>query len=250
MNAFPNRPVSDLPDYSRSHLHKGRDYQEGFERWPGRAVMWELEQQAIPELLEGAAPKTALDFATGTGRIARLLKQTFPDCRVVGADISAKMLSVAKDEGGDIEYVQLDGRKATEQLKPKSFDVATAFRFFPNADLALRAEAADQLAKLLKPGGLLLVNNHRNFWSLAYMLPRLVLRRKPVGMINSELIDLFTSRGFVLDSKISLGLAPSTEKKTMLPWSLVRSLERLNLKVASRSHSAGRNTLFLFKKVS
>lgn len=248
MNALRSRPVSDWSDYSVSHLTKGRDYQDAFETWPGRAIIWELEQQAIPAMLCGAAPRTALDFATGTGRVARLLKKTFPDCRVTGADISEKMLSVAKAEGGGIDYVQLDGRKATEQLPPNSFDLATAFRFFPNADGKLRLEAADQLAKLVKPGGLLLINNHRNFWSLTYIIQRTVLRQEAKGMLNSELIDLFTSRGFSVEAHVSLGLTPTTEKKTVLPWPVVRAIETLNFKSAARHHSAGSDTLFLFRK--
>lgn len=247
MNGSLRRPVEPR-DYSHSHLHKGREYQKGFKAWRGRSIMWELEQQAIPALLEGADPRTALDFATGTGRISRLVKKTFPECRVVGADISEKMLSVARSEGGGIVYVQLDGRRASEQLPRDGFDLATAFRFFPNADIPLRAQAADQLAELVKSGGLLLVNNHRNFWSPTYIVQRVFLRLEAKGMLNSELIELFTSRGFVVEAHVSLGVSPHTEEKSVLPWAAIRALEALNYKSASRVHSAGYNTLYLFRK--
>lgn len=249
MKALRTRPISPS-EYSHSHIDKGRDYQNTFEAWPGTALMWELEQRAIPALLDGLAPRTALDFATGTGRIARLLKKTFPGCRVVAADISEKMLAVAKAEGGDVEYLQLDLRKATEELHSSSFDLVTAFRFFPNADLPLRSETADQLSKLIKPGGFLLANNHRNFWSPTYVIQRLIPKRKPAGMLNSELIDLFTSRGFTVEAQVSLGLSPHTEEKSVLPWSIVRTLERLNYSWFSRTHSAGYNTLYLFRRVA
>jgi SAM-dependent methyltransferase len=241
-------PVSDLPDYSGSHLHKGRDYHDAFEMRPGRAIMWELEQRAIPALLKGAAPQAAIDFATGTGRIARVVKKALPGCRVVGVDISMNMLAVAEAEGGGVEYMQLDGRKVTDQLPPSSFDLATAFRFFTNADFGLRSDAADQLAKLVKPGGLVLVNNHRNYWSPTLMIQRLLLKQKPEGMRNSELVDLFTCRGFSIEARMSLGLAPTTENKSVLPWAAVRAIEKLNYGTASRLHSAGSNTLYLFRK--
>lgn len=249
MKAFRTQPVDGVPDYSSSHLHKGRDYQQSFEEWPGTALMWELEQRAIPALLKRLRPKTALDFATGTGRIARLVKKTFPDCRVIGADISKKMLSVAKNEGGDVEYVHLDVRSATEELHANSFDLATAFRFFPNADRPLRSEAADQLSRLVKPGGYLLTNNHRNFWSPTYVIQRLLLNRTAAGMLNKELIDLFTSRGFILEAHVSLGLSPHTEEKSAVPWSVIRAVERLNYKFSSRIHSLGYNNLYLFRKI-
>jgi SAM-dependent methyltransferase len=239
-----------MPDYSRSHLEKGRDYHEAFEAWPGRALMWELEQRAIRALLGGIEPLTAVDFATGTGRIARLIKSVFPNCRVVGTDISAKMLSVARSEGGGVEYEQLDGRRASQDLGSNSFDLATAFRFFPNAEPELRLDAAHQLSSLLKPGGYLLVNNHRNFWSPTYIIQRLVLSRAEGGMLNSELIKLFTSVGFEVDAHISLGVCPHTEEKSVLPWNALRALERFNYAYFSRAHTAGYNTLFLFRKVT
>jgi SAM-dependent methyltransferase len=247
MKALRTRPIPPT-DYSYSHIDKGCDYQKTFEAWPGTALMWELEQRAIPALLDGIEPQTALDFATGTGRIARLLKERFPGCRVVGADISEKMLAVAKAEGGDVQYLQLDLRNATEQL-PSTFDLVTAFRFFPNADLALRSKTADQLSKLIKPGAFLLTNNHRNFWSPTYLIQRLIPRRKPAGMLNRELIDLFTSRGFAVVAHVSLGLSPHTEEKSVIPWSAVRALERANYRWLSRRHSAGYNTLYLFKRL-
>jgi SAM-dependent methyltransferase len=249
MNALQGRTTPEYEDYSSSHLDKGRDYQDVFETWRGRALMWELEQRAIPALLKGIAPRTALDFATGTGRIARLLKQTFPDCRVVGADISEKMLEVARAEGGGVEYVNLDVREATEELQPGSFDLATAFRFFPNADPALRLEAADQLARLVKPGGYVLANNHRNFRSPTYLIQRRLLNRPAAGMLNGELIDLFTARGFAVEAKVSLGVSPHTEEKSVLPWPVVRAIERVNYNWFSRAHSAGYNTIYLFRKV-
>jgi SAM-dependent methyltransferase len=249
MNA-PKPPVSGVRDYSASHLDKGRDYQDAFRNYPGRAIIWELEQRAIKALLKGAAPKTALDFATGTGRIARLVKTIFPDCGVVGMDISEKMLSVAKAEGGGIDYVQLDGRRAAQQLESGSLDLVTAFRFFPNADAPLRREAAEQIAELLKPGGLLLANNHRNFWSPTYVIQRIVLRKKPEGMLNRELIELFTSRGFTVERHVSIGVVPTTDKKRVLPWPIVGAVEALNYKTAARLHSAGHDTLYLFRKAT
>jgi SAM-dependent methyltransferase len=248
VNVFRTRP-GDGPytDYSSSHLQKGAEYHEAFDACPGRALMWALEQRAIPTLLNGLVPRTALDFATGTGRIARLLKKQFPDCRVVGTDISEQMLSVAKAEGGDVEYQQLDVRNATEELRAESFDLATAFRFFPNAEPALRSAAADQLSRLVKPGGFALTNNHMNFWSPTYIGQR-ILNRGPAGMLNGELIDLFTSRGFEIERHVSLGLFPHTEEKSTLPWGALRAFERLNCKLGSSIHSAGYNTLYLFKR--
>src|SRR4051812_30577815 len=50
---------------------------------------------ALPDL----SPKSVVDLGCGTGRIARLLAERYPDAAVTGVDSSAAMLAEAAAEG-------------------------------------------------------------------------------------------------------------------------------------------------------
>ena len=53
------------------------------------------------------------------------------------------------------------------------FDLASAFRFFGNAQDDLREAALGAIAKRVRVGGHLLLNNHRNPWAICARLNRL-----------------------------------------------------------------------------
>jgi SAM-dependent methyltransferase len=244
---FRRRPKDSREDYSQSHLDKGADYHERFSTLPGRALMWELEQRVLQEVLTTVRPNRLLDFATGTGRVANVLA-TVTAGEIHGIDISESMLSTARANSTRVVFHLMDGRRARSFFGDEYFDFVSAFRFFPNADDALRSEAADQIASLLRPGGWLLFNNHRNFWSPSYIGRRL-LNRGAEGTENSELERLFSTRGFERVERYSLGLWPQSERRSLLvPWRLTRLIERLNLIGTARFHGFGYNTIWLLRK--
>lgn len=247
---FKTKPDARRDDYSRSHLEKGIDYQERFASLPGRAFMWKLEQQVLAECVKKAAPRRVLDFASGTGRVAGFLARASPETEIHGVDISESMLAVAKENCPDVHFHLLDARRTIEYFGPTCFDFVSAFRFFANADDTLRAEAAEQIAAVVKPGGWLVFNNHRNFWSSSYVAKRLASRGAGVGASNAELESLFLRRGFVRRRRYSLGIWPQSEAKAYwLPWSLTRWIERANLSATSELHSLGYNVIWLMRKL-
>ncbi len=101
-----------------------------------------------------------LDVATGTGRLpAVLLGQSAFRGRIVALDISPKMLEQAQAKlssyAGRVEWMRQDAQHLPFQ--DASFDVVTcleAIEFFPRP-----FEAVAELARVLKPGGLLMVSN-------------------------------------------------------------------------------------------
>lgn len=248
-NLFRLRPADPAPNYSGSHVGKGVGYADNFKALPCRAHMWELEQAVLRDQLKRLKPRMILDFATGTGRIAALAKRTLRSSRVVGIDISGSMLSVAKKDAPGVEFVEADGRAAIELFGVGSFDSVTAFRFFPNAEPELREIAAEQIARLVRPGGHLIVNNHRGFWSPSYIAQRMRPGGHARGMLNSAMAELFP--GFRLVETRSLGLWPQSERKPLLmPMRLWKAVEDLNAKRLSSVHRLGYDTLFLFEKHS
>jgi SAM-dependent methyltransferase len=139
-------------------------------------VFREIETPILKEIFAtlGEGRASLLDFACGTGRITRLSVSYFD--RVVGVDVSEEMLEIARSEGGPT-YVCRD---ITRLPLGERFSVVTAFRFFLNAEHALRAEALAAIKQHLAPNGRLVCNIHMNsqsimgfFFRIARWLPGL-----------------------------------------------------------------------------
>jgi SAM-dependent methyltransferase len=96
----------------------------------------------------------ALDLATGTGYLARGLAQR--GLRVTGLDIAPDMMAAAKAldaaQGLAIDYVV--GRAEETGLPAARFDLVTAATCWHWFD---RAKAAQEVLRLLKPGGWLVI---------------------------------------------------------------------------------------------
>lgn len=247
---FRREPLREYPDYSASHLHAGEAYQARFRDRPGRAAMWQLEQELIRKIFPRLAPARALDFATGTGRIAAELERCLPECELHGVDISTDMLVTARTKCTRVTFHAMDGRMALSEFGSQAFDLVSAFRFFPNADPQLREDVADQIAQLTRPGGHVVLNNHRNFWSTSYIAMRAAGNEAGnFGSRNADIKALFQKRGFVCTRKYSLGVWPQTDfRPALLPWPTAMALERFNMRYCAGTHTLGYNTVFVFKK--
>lgn len=249
---FRRTPLQQFTEYSASHMHAGTVYQARFRDRPGRAAMWALEEQLIRNIYTRLAPRRALDFATGTGRIVSTLEKEFPDCEFHGIDIANDMLAVARTQCTRAMLHEMDGRQALDHFGEGTFDVISAFRFFPNAEPPLRKAAARQIAGLTKPGGYVVLNNHRSFWSIPYVLMRASGNRDgSYGSPNADIKRLFLDEGFTCLRQYSLGVWPQTDfRSLLLPWSMTSALERFNMRYSSRWHRMGYNTIFVFRKAT
>lgn len=91
-----------------------------------------------------------LDVACGTGAVARAAAEVVgPEGRVVGADLNAGMLEVARRAAPNIDWVQSDA--ASLDFGDNSFDVVicqSAVMFFPDPETAVQ-----EMARVAKPGG-------------------------------------------------------------------------------------------------
>jgi ubiquinone/menaquinone biosynthesis C-methylase UbiE len=191
-----------------------------------------------------------LDFATGTGRIAAELEATLPSCELHAIDISSDMLALARARCKGVAFHEMDGRQALARFGENAFDAVSAFRFFPNADPALREDAAEQIAGLTKPGGHVVINNHRSFWSLSYMAMRAAGNSDgSYGTPNADIMKLFRQRGFSCVRRYSLGVWPQTDFRAFfLPWTVATAIENANRRFLARAHTLGYNTVFVFRK--
>jgi SAM-dependent methyltransferase len=160
-----------LADYRESHNspNYGQKYSEAYKSGYYAAQWRDLEIPILTSLFTRSAldTRSCLDFACGTGRIATLASKYFD--RVVAVDIAAPMI----EQVPKIDNVSCILRDITLEKLSEHFDVITAFRFFLNAQESLRIEAIRAMHSHLKPGGILICNNHMNSSSpmgIAYQL--------------------------------------------------------------------------------
>lgn len=218
--------------YRELHLQKGADYHALFSTEPHLSMVWRLERKVLSQIVEWHFPSGVpayLDFACGTGRIVELLSPFAVSS--TGVDLSASMMQVARDRLPSIEFIEADITR-DDLLADRQFDLITAFRFFPRAEPALRQEAMTAITRHLKPGGVLVFNNHRNPGSL---LRRLIgargrLRLGPIamkswGMSRREVYDLVASCGLRVERVHPIAILPMNDRHMPLPIGMATALE-------------------------
>jgi SAM-dependent methyltransferase len=248
LNILRRFPDQILENYTSSHAGRGLDYDENFDRLPFRRLLWELEQTALAQLLMPTAARVVVDLACGTGRIAEVVTRVLPDADVLGVDVAETMLARARTRVPTARFVGADVRRLDEIVPPGSVDLVTAFRFFANADGPLRTEAMKAIAAIVRPGGFLLLNNHRNFWSPSYVVRRARSGTAP-GARNRDLLSPLHRLGFQVIGRRSLGITLHADSHAyLLPLSVAATLERTNLRLLSGSHSLGTDTLWLLQR--
>ncbi len=177
----------------------GRSFQAGY-----YAALWnEIERPLLEQTLHalGGHGRSCLDFACGTGRITQVAATMFD--RVVGVDVSSEMLAGAKAPPG----VSLHCVDITREPLSETFDVATAFRFFLNAEDELRRAALHAIHRHLNGGGRLVCNVHMNAISPMGMLYR-ALPSQQNTLSFRHFRDLLAEAGFGVESVQPYGYLP------------------------------------------
>lgn len=224
--------VDGESSYRSSHLTKGPEYQQKFEINSFRRIAWEWERgvlSAIASDLSDERRGSYLDVACGTGRILSSLEHLFRES--IGVDISSSMLEVAKERVKVAILLNCDFTKPMPAFE-RRFDLITGFRFFANAEPLLRDSAIRSIGRMLKPGGLLVVNNHKNSRSAAFrtlsIRSTIKTGRKVIeGFSTKELIKLCATAGLRHIDTHSWGVIPSAESRMLLPERLYGAMENL-----------------------
>lgn len=235
-NTVSDTNITDT-SYRESHTKegKGHDYRENFVANGLLAVLWELEKMALQDIADqqfaGRIP-SYLDFACGTGRITGHVSQLADES--TGVDISPAMLSEAKTNVTNVNFVEGD-LTADDFLVERTYDLITAFRFFPNAEPALRNQVMAAIVAHLKPDGLVVFNNHLNSTSLRHAI-FFRLKRKLFGtrlgkgvsqtMTRDEVDDILKQHKLEIIKSYAIGHLPMTEKVYLWPRSLMLAIEK------------------------
>lgn len=159
------RRLLDDPAFDAGEVTGEADVRTGYDAWadrydqPGNQVI-ALEQTVVWDLLAKLSPGAALDAACGTGRHAAHLTEL--GHRVVGVDLSHAMLRHAVATVPEAPVAEADLLQVP--LRSGQFDLVVSGLAL--AHVARLDEAVSELARLLVPGGHLVVSVLHPFQAL------------------------------------------------------------------------------------
>jgi ubiquinone/menaquinone biosynthesis C-methylase UbiE len=190
--------------YRESHLECGGHYDQAISDDPFSAYMDRRESVLLTAFIQaefhGEIPNY-LDFACGTGRISARVE---PFARQAwGVDVSQSMLQSAAQRLTKTTLIRGDLTRENIDLPP--MDLVTAFRFFGNAEDEFRREALTALNRVLRPGGWLVLNNHRNPHALSNMLFRLTGGQHEMDLTMPRMQALLAEHGFSVRLMVPIG---------------------------------------------
>jgi SAM-dependent methyltransferase len=163
-----------------------------------------------------AANVRALDYGCGTGALDALVAPHLG--AVAGIDVSSGLLDVAARMNRGVEYQHYDG--GTIPYPDGSFDLGFASCVFHHIEPSGRAAAAAELARVVRPGGIVAIYEHNP----SNPLTRFVVSRCEFDE-GVELLPLRETKALLR----AAGLQPIESRYiAFIPWrgGLLRTLER------------------------
>ena len=115
-----------------------------------------LDPVMLPRAVAGS-PRNALDVGCGEGRFCRMLKSR--GVQAVGVDPTPAMLAVARTRDAGGTYVEAPAERLP--FREDAFDLVVSYLSL--IDIADVETAIPEMARVLKPGGTLLIANLTSF---------------------------------------------------------------------------------------
>lgn len=115
-------------------------------------------RQALIESIKGK-PRRILDLGCGTGSTTIMLKQAFPQAKVIGLDLSPYMLVMAdyKAKKAGLEIQWCHGNAEETGFPPDYFDLVTASLLFHETPATVAKSILRESCRLLVAGGEVLI---------------------------------------------------------------------------------------------
>lgn len=117
-------------------------------------IDWRWKRRILAAL--PPTPRRVLDLACGTGILTFAIARAYPDCRVVGVDISRGYLDVAEAKAARSDRVTFVHQLAETFVSDQPFDAVTASYLPKYADLD---RLIPQIAAMLVPGGVVILHD-------------------------------------------------------------------------------------------
>ncbi len=233
-------------DYRDSHMKRGDDYDEIFHVQADTEILSAIEKRILLRVVTSLGHRQELnhlDFACGTGRITSFLHPHTASS--IGIDVSLSMLTVARARYPKITFLERDITR--EPLTTSaSFELITAFRFFPNAQKELRDLVMNEFHKMLRPGGMLIINNHQAAESNFERVHKALGRPSSRVMTHCEVEKLASDHGFRIVKSFGVGKLPFGNR-TMRPKRFFTLVEG-ELAKWSAHPEQGRYRMYLMRK--
>jgi ubiquinone/menaquinone biosynthesis C-methylase UbiE len=198
-------------------------YQRGRGLPPCRLAMW---IDAFCTYAPGARPLAVLDLGSGTGRFTPALAEAFRG-PVYGVEPSQKMRAVAEKSAARPAVTYLEGSAERIPLPAESADLVLMYLSFHHVQD--RQAAASEIARVLRPGGRVLLRS-----TFSDRMPDLEWMRYFSRARDIEM-QMFPSSGEVIRLFASIGLAQVAlvAIEEQLAPSLTEYAERLRMRALS-----------------
>ena len=125
----------------------------------------------ILAVVYASGARRVLDVGCGEGRFCRMISETVP--QVVGLDPTARLLSEARKLGG-AQYAQ--GRAEDMPFEDRDFDIVVSYLSL--IDIPDNAAAIAEMARVVRPGGYVLIANLNSWVTADQTKGRGVVRNK------------------------------------------------------------------------
>jgi ubiquinone/menaquinone biosynthesis C-methylase UbiE len=174
--------INDGPAIETDHAHLPRYYRQNFHFQSGgwltdeSAAIYDTQVEVlftgagdamrrralkpIAEWMQGRPQRTlrALDVGCGTGRLLAFLHDAWPGMRLIGLDLSAPYLAEARRLAGRTARVKLmEGAAEALPFADASLDLVTSSFLLHELPKKVRGQALSEMARVLKPGGLVVI---------------------------------------------------------------------------------------------
>jgi ubiquinone/menaquinone biosynthesis C-methylase UbiE len=162
----------------------------------------DLKVRLMSEQLGPGANPSILDFGCGIGNTTRALSRVFTRSEIVGFDVSHESIAVARESTGVSENVTFVS-SAEEGLPIPDANVDAVFTscVFHHIDPDQRPYWADELRRVLKPGGRLFLFEHNPFNPLTVRVVRRIPFDEGVVLLKaSDTTELLRHAGFEVDT--------------------------------------------------
>ncbi len=244
-------------DYRKSHTSnsKGEDYDKSFRNSDYRQFILRWEDLVLKNIISEFVvnKQNYLDFACGTGRITKLVEQSFNNA--YGIDVSESMIKQATKKVKKAKIIKQD-ITISNPFESDQMDLITSFRFFLNAEKKLRSEVLDSLHSILNRDGYLVFNIHNNSTIISRSIDKLAIFKKKLdgkkfqpqnSMSISEVRCLLDKHNFEIVKTYHKALIPLKSEKSTFKISKYTKIENLFSGIDFAKHLS-RNIIYVCRK--
>ncbi len=221
------KPLDQSPDLQRYYQDRTvvRSYMERRTAQPLNGVLHRGQVRFLNRMLAQRAPRAVLELACGPGRLTAELQGVRLG---VAVDASPAMLEVARERmnGNASQWAFLRTDAFVLPFQSAAFDAVYTLRFLRHFQLADRQRLYREIQRVLRPGGLFMIDALNRAVSLPYRVKR--------GVDSYHIYDVLYRRGEAEAELEAAGFRVLAVESIIKHPNLQRRLNRLRFLKLSR----------------